>query len=305
VAQEQGIRQSKQQNDGHSSSTIDKALKIEERPPTDSRRLSVTIAYAVADLVVPLGPPEAMPDFSPLVEVLHTTIAPDSWENGSASIVADPKTICLMIRQTRTAHDQISKLLSALRKDQGQVVIGCRVVKITTDTPWKGLEEQCTFYSRSDGHRWALLPSRRTDVISQFMADRNARMIWAPSFVTIRGQQASIQMNDGDQAEPVRFRISANTNQVLSSDVIRLKYSVSVSDAKEDFVVVAAAESFVGSGHTLLLLIEKPTAGSTAESAERYAVLLTPSCVQEEEETLSSPDSEGASSTLRGGNVQD
>ncbi|MFO0427130.1 MAG: hypothetical protein ACK526_11250, partial [Planctomyces sp.] len=63
--------------------------------------------------------------------------------------------------------------------------------------------------------------------------------------------------------------------------------------------------SFVGSGQTLLLVMEEPVDSVVSGAFKRFIVMLTPSCVQEEAETLSGPDSEGASSTLRGGNVQD
>ncbi len=60
---------------------------------------------------------------------------------------------------------------------------------------------------------------------------------------------------------------------IADSNVIRLNHSVQIGEIKADSEV-ASHESLVGSGQTLVLLIEQP--GKADAAPDRYVVLLTP-----------------------------
>jgi hypothetical protein len=65
------------------------------------------------------GAPEP-PRWDDLVDAIITTIEPDSWANlsGPGTLVYVKETGCLVIKQTRSAHDQILQLLRDLRKSK-------------------------------------------------------------------------------------------------------------------------------------------------------------------------------------------
>jgi hypothetical protein len=54
---------------------------------------------------------------SPLIELIVTTVAPDSWrsQGGPASISYYAQNPALVVRQSQSAHEQIAELLQALR----------------------------------------------------------------------------------------------------------------------------------------------------------------------------------------------
>jgi hypothetical protein len=84
----------------------------------------------------------------------------------------------------------------------------------------------------------------------------------------------------GDSESAVNgFRLSANPHLIADSNVIRLNHSVQIGEMKPDSKVTSH-ESLVGSGQTLVLLIEQP--GKADVTPDRYAVLLTPEHLKEE-----------------------
>ena len=90
--------------------------------------------------------------------------------------------------------------------------------------------------------------------------------------------------------------MSVTPDPVPNSSVIRLKYSATMKCLQ-----ITASEttrfSFVGSDQTLLLVMEQPVDSKVSGAINRFIVMLTPSCVREETETLSSAGSEESSSS--------
>ncbi len=85
----------------------------EERPKEDQL---VVIVYPVADLPVwSLG--DDKPRFNPEVLIAHikTAIDPDSWTDAAISPHKSEKMACLVVRQTRANHNQITELIEGLR----------------------------------------------------------------------------------------------------------------------------------------------------------------------------------------------
>ena len=73
-------------------------------------------------------------DFSPLMDLITSTIAPDSWEQtgGEATVKPFETTLSLIIRQTQKVHEEIADLLSQLRRLQDlQVTIEVRFVTVS------------------------------------------------------------------------------------------------------------------------------------------------------------------------------
>jgi len=75
----------------------------------------------------------AMADFDTLIELITSTIAPDSWDEvgGAGAIEPFPVNLSLVISQTQEVHEQIADLLDQLRRLQDlQVTIEVRFITL-------------------------------------------------------------------------------------------------------------------------------------------------------------------------------
>ena len=73
-------------------------------------------------------------DFTSLINLITTTIQPDSWEelSGPGSVMPYKTTLSLVIRQTQAIHEEIADLLGQLRRLQDlQVTVECRFVTVS------------------------------------------------------------------------------------------------------------------------------------------------------------------------------
>ena len=76
----------------------------------------------------------AMADFDTLIQLITSTIAPDTWEEigGAGAIEEFPVNLSLVISQTQEVHEQIADLLDQLRRLQDlQVTIEVRFITLT------------------------------------------------------------------------------------------------------------------------------------------------------------------------------
>jgi general secretion pathway protein D len=76
------------------------------------------------------------PDFDSLIELITTTIEPDTWDEvgGPGSIAPFETTLSLVVSQTQDIHDQIVDLLEQLRRLQDlQVTIEVRFITLSDD----------------------------------------------------------------------------------------------------------------------------------------------------------------------------
>ncbi len=73
-------------------------------------------------------------DFTQLINLIQTTIEPDSWEalGGTGTIQQYPQNLSLVISTTSEIHDQITELLESLRRLQNlQVTIEVRFITLS------------------------------------------------------------------------------------------------------------------------------------------------------------------------------
>ncbi|MCH8922103.1 MAG: hypothetical protein IIA67_03005 [Planctomycetes bacterium] len=105
---------------------IEDGVLLITTPEEAETRLSTT-PYPVADLVngdpeTPYSPDNA--DFDPLIELIESTIAPDSWDanGGPGSMDGFGKAGVLVVSQTQSVHRQIAPLLATLHRLRGTPV---------------------------------------------------------------------------------------------------------------------------------------------------------------------------------------
>ena len=76
--------------------------------------------YPVADLVLPGNGSPSQADFESLIELITSTIHPQSWDTvgGPGSIKGFSGSLALVFDQTRQVHEETEQLLAALRKSR-------------------------------------------------------------------------------------------------------------------------------------------------------------------------------------------
>lgn len=95
----------------------DHVLLITSQERENERLL--TCIYPVEDLVQVQEPTgELRADFGTLVDLITSTVEPPSWQDagGPGTLTAFENRMCLVIRQTDHAHEQIERLLQGLRQ---------------------------------------------------------------------------------------------------------------------------------------------------------------------------------------------
>ena len=131
----------------------DEVLVITSKTRAQGERTTRT--YPVADLVIPIpmtGPvsaDEPVPvvnrnsvDFNSLIEVIEASVQPVDWERigGTGSIRAFDPTMCLVIRQSKEAHQEIETLLTQLRRQRDfHVSVETRILENLPDKTWERL----------------------------------------------------------------------------------------------------------------------------------------------------------------------
>ena len=226
-------------------------------------------------------------DFAPLTELIKATVHPESWEKGLA-IQVEEKTLSLIIRQSEEAHEEIQELLSQLRDAQDQSVqIPCLVVHLTTESQTKWLEEQCSLHPLQHGSRWALLPPQRCESFTQALLEQKPEVLSRPVVRTISGQIATITVGalaaGGAATAVTGIRLEVTPHVLPYSNVIRLQHSFSVGKFTNEMPM--PVESLVGSGQTLLLLVDDPAEKEKSDAARFPCLLmLTPEYIPQKEE---------------------
>ncbi len=279
-----------QESSNASTKTI--SSKVRATPETIEKSGTeplVLLSYPVGELILPIL--SAKPDFAPLVELIKSTIEPDSWsEDAGQIVISHPGT--LVIRQTPQVHDRIAKLLSQLLDDMDQVCVRFQLLKISSDIQLKGIQTRCSLHPIQDNKEWALLTKERSEEIVKFLTSEKAKVFTCPTITLFSGTTGQIRLGSSDGASN-GLTILLGPRVIADIPVIRLRHSIDGSNDSEHDVVtramqdfpINAHESLIGSGQTLMLLVDanaespgdqnevsKPDPQSTKE---RFLVLLT------------------------------
>lgn len=96
-----------------------------------------TRIYQVQDLVVLPNDPAGRPDFESLIELLTSTLTPESWREaggtvGEVKAFSGPGAMVLVITQTDAGHEEVEKLLTDLRAAQLPAVYDLQQHRIRT-----------------------------------------------------------------------------------------------------------------------------------------------------------------------------
>lgn len=288
-------------------------LPITEKPATGavSRGESpiYICTYDVADLVVPMIdvrqiPPDSAEhgvlsseDFDSLIELITTTIAPDTWEDvgGPGTIAPFAKNRSLVIRQSEEVHEEIIELLEKLRRLQMQkAVLNVRAVQIPSgfgEELWPEVDETPAPVVMS--------AARTKRLLGQLTPNENGVLVPRGNGV----QQAAFHADkDGFiEANPNGLRLTVLNGQAPEIPVTKLTPSADAEARLRLQAVIGGnirltalairggqeqADIQVGmnSGETAVFEITNLT--KTADGEVRTFVLVTPTVVLQDEEEL-------------------
>jgi hypothetical protein len=242
----------------------------------------ITANYAVADLVVPIphmfiamaeddaftnskdadrsdkvseppaNDPLAQASFEALIDLLETSIAPDSWEarSGPGSIMPYRTTLSLVIRQTQAVHEEISKLFGQLRRLQDlQVELQIDVLTIAGTASRFPVELE----PKVDGTASHLAEARSRRVRESIAESVGVAIVSSPKMILCNGQGAELKLRRrlgrvGTVPLPPLQLVPA-----IAADrsAVRLKVAVGATQALD--AIARSREFVVKQGESLLV----------------------------------------------------
>jgi beta-lactamase regulating signal transducer with metallopeptidase domain/type II secretory pathway component GspD/PulD (secretin) len=188
--------------------------------PTKAEVGLVEKIYPVADLVIPIpsgpikvsasgslvkrdAPAVTKPDFDSLIELITTTIRPDSWDRvgGQGKISTATSSYSLIIRQEEQVHIQIADVLQQLRRLQDvQVVLTLQRLEVSAAE----LEKAFAGNAESPLRPLADNPKSRVwclkaDSIATLKGLPGAKLHTGPKVTTFNGQSVDLRLVDEEQ----------------------------------------------------------------------------------------------------------
>lgn len=225
---------------------------LQSDPPAAQEACIFPRVYHVADLVVPLPGPAVVrwheddrerreqqppgatvapkPDFDTLINLIRSSIAPQSWKSvgGPGSIEGFPTNLCLIVSQTAEIHGQIAELLQDLRRLQDvQVTIETRVVGLA-DADLQEIGVADARELAGSGHR--LLSDAEMRKLMRSVQDREQNGIaFAPKVTLFNGQPVTLQL--GTPASPYTLELRPQAAEDRQS--VQLRYAASGAETAE------------------------------------------------------------------------
>lgn len=307
----------------------DEVLVITSKTRAQGERTTRT--YPVADLVIPIpmtGPvsaDEPIPvvnrnsvDFNSLIEVIEASVQPVDWERigGTGSIRAFDPTMCLVIRQSKEAHQEIETLLTELRRQRDfHVSVETRILENLPDKAWErlGLDlDANSLMARTQQNKGPLggVLLNDEEVKSLLEAAQNhsrTNLIQPPEVALLNGYTAHVtEYTAGGQPHPLQRPFYLQP--VISADRREVRLNLRVSDQQSEPQLLQTYVTTVPDGKAVLIeLVAQKTNQTgvpiTDEAADakvfkkttadqtRTFLLLRPKIIvqQEEEEPVSPP----------------
>lgn len=171
----------------------------------DERRQSSHVAkvYAVADLVVPIGPmrpndatqraAQLSDAATALRQLITYSVEPDTWSEagGSSSIVFNDATLSFVIRATNNVHAEIADLLGQLRRLQDlQVSLEMSIVTLHASQVPREING-----SNKSGTHTLKSPALQA-LVKSWQTDRRSNIVMSPKITLMNGQTATVNSDE-------------------------------------------------------------------------------------------------------------
>ncbi|MBC8350518.1 MAG: hypothetical protein H8E66_00935 [Planctomycetes bacterium] len=227
--------------------------------------------YSVADLVIPLpsaenGPrewrvsKEVVPDFNALIDLIKTTIEPDTWaeRRGSGLITPSPVTLSVIVSQSKSVHRRIENLLQQLRRLQDvQITLEAKLLQVPKSffEPGElpGFEINDFPVGVTSDHDELAKQVELSDIETFFLlqAIDNGDDAWAhrgPKVTVFNGQEAHVSMQpDGFTPLPMEF------HAIVSQDRKSVRLSVA---AGKNGQLKSTVPQKIKDGNSVLLRVD-------------------------------------------------
>ncbi|MBS0201686.1 MAG: hypothetical protein JSS49_02215 [Planctomycetes bacterium] len=184
------------------------------------------VTYAIADLVVPIPGAEGLnvartSGWLNVYDRLITEIAPQDWKDngGRCSIEVHEQTLSLIIRATRSIHEQVEKLLDAIRREHDvQVCIEQTFLPPLSDSVLQQAGLKLEFDPRTN---MAQIDERTARQLIAAVHQSNQEVLFAPKITLFNGQIGHLKWQDrklyvralvADNRESVRLNVAVNPN---------------------------------------------------------------------------------------------
>lgn len=153
----------------------------------------MTVAYSVADLVVPISANRKVEKITTseneLMAHLRKKVAPATWEQagGQGSMRYEPKGYGLHVRQTPKVHAELKSFLKQLLREQVSVEV--RIVSVSAEE----LERLGMDWTNKDGIMSALLDDLKLyRFLEAVQGNRAAHIMQMPKITLFDGQDATV-----------------------------------------------------------------------------------------------------------------
>lgn len=168
-----------------------------------------------------------------LTALIKASVRPDSWGD-EARIEVQQDSLSLLVRQTGGGHDQVTDLLSDLRREQDvMIVIQAQVLELSEESreQLEGVDLQQTggkyewaLLGESTGRKyeWALLGESKGGAIVKTLQNDGATVLSAPSITALPNVRASVETS-GSEAAPA-IRLAATARPIEDTDLMRLQF---------------------------------------------------------------------------------
>jgi hypothetical protein len=181
------------------------------------------------------------PDFDKLINLIQSTIAPESWTavGGPGAIEAFPTNLCLVIRQTMEVHQQIGELLQQVRRLQDvQVALETRVLGVSDE-----FFEQARIHGGLDikdgsvletgefaKQGYCLLTDEETGVLVRTAQDQAQNgLLFAPKITVFNGQSTTLHLGDPQSPYPLLLQPVASEDRKS----VQLRFTAGTVDKTE------------------------------------------------------------------------
>lgn len=235
----------------------------------------VTLAYPVADLVVPVSrqmilgsnktPYNEQPRFEPLIELIKQNVTPEAWgdpRKTGREIRPYPEKLSLVIRAKRATHDQIKGLLTKIRVAQDRQ-IGLKLDLVTADYLNAELKKIDRFATPLTRGLWEKLKSEELDEgvllkvpetklllkMSSSVNDMEYKMSAKVTF--FNGQSCEFNLLDSLVPDQKSKSLLQLRPELLKDQRIRISYLINARNALDALSHVESAT--IPPGQTLLV----------------------------------------------------
>ena len=307
------------------------AAQRKKAKPAPKQPVYVAVTYPVADLVISvpkkatlnisgkndgLRPqPQPKADYASLIDLIQSTVEPDSWEHvgGQGFLRPYPNNLSLVVRQTPKVHEEIADLLEQLRRLQDiQVTLELRLVTVPeTPTFWADTVKSVKTGLDGNVETQVLNDSQMRKLMQNLQTHARSNILFAPKVTLFNGQALEVKLGEEGTLKTLL------THSVVSADRRFVRLNAAVNAQKPEDVIASTISHQIADGNTLLINPHLTTTTETRTEAgvpilqkvpyvsrlfkntgvrytDQILILVTPRIIihEEEEELLGLPISE-------------